>query len=309
MDKTLRSGTLQFYPRKRAARMLPSVNWKTIENAKGFLGLIGYKVGMISVYAKDMTEDSMSKNKKVVVPATVMECPGMKIFSVRFYKDNKVIKDVIVSNEKNLKKKVRVPKMPKEIDKEVPEDYDDVRVIVYSFGANKKTPNMIEIGIGGSKEEKLKLIKEKIGKVISVEEIFSNEIVDVRGLTKGKGLQGPVKRFGITLKSHKSEKGQRRPGSLAPWHPARVTFRAPQAGQLGMFTRISYNSFIMQVGKISESDINKKQGFHKYGNIKTNYIILRGSIPGARKRALLVTKPLRPTRLKAKQKFEVLELR
>jgi len=310
-DKTVRSGSLQFYPRKRVARILHSVNWKNIEertNAKGFLGLIGYKVGMVSVYAKDNTEDSMTKSKRVVVPATILECPVMKIYCVRFYNRKKVVKDVLVSNEKGLKRKVKVCKTVKDFDKEIPEDYDDLRVIVYSVNKNKK-PDMIELGIGGGKEDKLKLVKEKIGKEILVSEILEEGVVDVRGVTKGKGLQGPVKRFGITLKAKKSEKGQRRPGSLAPWNPSRVTFRAPQAGQTGMFSRIAYNNTILKIGKISEKDINKECGFHKYGKIKGDYVLLKGSVPGPKKRVMLLTKSFRPSKRRAKQKFEVISLR
>ena len=107
------------------------------------------------------------------------------------------------------------------------------------------------------KEEKLKeafsKIKEdmmNLGKEISISDVFEkDQVVDLRGLTKGQGFSGSVKRFGITLKSHKSEKGRRRPGSLGPWHPARVTFRAPQAGQLGMFTRAIFNNKILNCGK------------------------------------------------------------
>ena len=40
--------------------------------------------------------------------------------------------------------------------------------------------------------------------------MFEEGIVDVRGLTKGKGTQGPVKRLGLTLRFHKTEKGQRK---------------------------------------------------------------------------------------------------
>ena len=59
-------------------------------------------------------------------------------------------------------------------------------------------------------EEKIKFIKENLGKEISVSDIFENgQLIDFRGLTKGKGFSGPVKRFGISLKSHKSEKGRR----------------------------------------------------------------------------------------------------
>ena len=317
-DKTIRSGSLQFWPRKRASRILPSVNWKmvlkAVKNKKGLLGFIGYKVAMTSVSAKDVTEDSMTKSKRVVIPATIIECPVLKIYSVRFYKRGVVVKDTVVSNDKLLKKKVKVPKQLKKIeDAEI--DYDDIRVIVYSdaksAGINKKKPDMIELALGGSKEEKLNFAKEKIGKDISVSEVFSKDdkLVDVRGVTRGFGTQGPVKRFGISLKSHKSEKGRRRPGSLAPWHPARVTFRAPQTGQTGYHSRIVYNNSILQVGKISEKDINKKGGFHKYGNIKTDYLILSGSIPGPRKRQVVVTPAIRPTRKKAKFNFEVVELR
>ena len=85
-----------------------------------------------------------------------------------------------------------------------------------------------------------------------------NQSVDLRGLTKGKGFQGPVKRFGITLKVKKSEKGQRRPGSLGPWHPARVIFRVPMAGQLGMFTRAIYNNKIVDIGKAEDKFKNIK---------------------------------------------------
>ena len=42
--------------------------------------------------------------------------------------------------------------------------------------------------------------------------VKEGDYIDLRAITKGKGYQGPVKRFGIGLKSHKSEKGRR-----APW--------------------------------------------------------------------------------------------
>jgi len=123
-------------------------------------------------------------------------------------------------------------------------------------------------------------------------------------LTKGKGLSGPVKRFGITLKSHKSEKGRRRPGSLGPWHPARVTFRVPQAGQLGMFTRVIYNNKIISIGK-SE---NKFTNIKNFGNVKTDYIIVQGSIQGPAKRQLLITAPLRESKQQIKKNFEFIEV-
>ncbi|MCK5449845.1 50S ribosomal protein L3 [Candidatus Pacearchaeota archaeon] len=307
----IRSGSLQFYPRVRAKKVIPSVNWKPVsKEGIGFLGFVGYKVGMISVWAKDNTENSLTKNKPIAIPATVVECPVMKIYSVRFYKNGKVMKDVVVSNDKDLKKSVKVSKKVGTL--EGIEDYDDVRVILYSnvkkIVVDKNKADIIEIGVSGSVEEKLNFIKERVGKEISVGEVFGDELVDVRAVTKGYGTQGPMKRFGIALKSHKSEKGRRRPGSLAPWHPCRVTFRAPQAGQTGYHSRIVYNNLILEVGKISEKDINKKSGFKHYGVVRTDYLILKGSIPGPQKRGLMITPAIRPTRYLAKKKFEVLEL-
>ena len=67
-----------------------------------------------------------------------------------------------------------------------------------------------------TKYERGAFIKENLTKEISIKDIFSEGIVDIRGVTKGKGNQGPMKRFGLTLRSHKSEKGRRGPGSGRP---------------------------------------------------------------------------------------------
>lgn len=311
--KSPRKGSLQFWPRKRVNKFLPSVNWNNIktDSTNGLKGFICYKAGMISGSVLDNTPDSMTKGKKIVIPVTILECPKTKIFSVRFYKNGKVVKEVLSKSlDKELKKKVKFPK--KELDKiDNIKDYDDLRVIIYSLVKTtgiKKTPDLSEVGLTGDIEEKLNFIKANLNKEISVLDVFrKGKLVDIRGLTKGKGLQGPVKRFGITLKSHKSEKGRRRPGSLGPWHPARVTFRVPQAGQLGMFTRIVYNSNIIDLGN-SEKDRNFN-GIKNFGNIKTDYILVKGSVQGHSKRQLLLTASFRTTKKQSKKSFELLELR
>ena len=305
-----RKGSLQFWPRKRAAKFLPSTNWDAILNTdKSLKGFIAYKAGMFSVLVKDDTEHSMTKGKKKPIPATILECPPMKIFSVRFYKYGKVATEILAEGlEKELKRKVKLPKETKKFDSIKTEDYEDVRLIVYSIVKKtnlKKKPDMIEIGLNGSYEEKLDYIKENLGKEISVMDVFENgELADMRGLTKGKGFSGPVKRFGIQLKNQKSEKGRRRPGSIGPWHPARVIFRVPMAGQLGMFSRVVYNSKILGIGKAEDKFKNIKN----YGDVKTDYIIVQGSVQGSAKRQLVLTKALRPTRKQSKKKYGLLEV-
>lgn len=304
-----RKGSLQFYPRKRASKVLPSVNWRAV-SGKGLLGYIAYKAGMATAIVKDNTEHSLTKGKRIAVPVTILEAPPMKIFSVRFYKNSKVIKDIIVSTDKDLKRKLKIPKSSSNLNN-IPEGYDDIRAIVYSIPKQtsiKKTPDLIEVAVEA--ENKLEFVKNLIGKEISLSDFISDDLslLDVRGLTKGKGFQGPVKRFGITLRPHKSEKGVRKVGSIAPWHPARVTFRTPMAGQLGLFSRVHYNHKLISFGKISEKNINPKSGFKDYGNIKTSFIIVKGSVQGSTKRQVVLTPPMRPTKHTLKKNYEFVEI-
>jgi large subunit ribosomal protein L3 len=312
--KSPRKGSLQFWPRKRVSKFLPSVNWKSINYGKNIKGFIGYKAGMFSAEVKDLTANSMTKDKKIIIPSTVIECPSMRIFSIRFYKNGKVAKDVLVEHvDKELKRRVKIPKQGKNISENLKAgDYEDVSILAYSQVKKtnvKKTPDMTEIGLTGNIEEKLNFIKAHLNKEISVGEVYGQgELVDIRGLTKGQGFSGPVKRFGITLRFHKSEKGVRKVGSIGPWHPARVTFKVPMAGQLGMFTRVHYNQKILYMAKAEETEKQMK-GIKNYGDIKTDYIIVYGSVQGPAKRQVLITSPLRPTKEQGKKVFEFVEVK
>ena len=50
--------------------------------------------------------------------------------------------------------------------------------------------------------------KELLGKTISINEVFrEGDFVDVGAVTKGKGFQGPVKRWGVRILQHKASSG------------------------------------------------------------------------------------------------------
>jgi large subunit ribosomal protein L3 len=308
-----RFGSLQFYPRKRAENFIHSVNWATLKTAKfegeGLLGFIAYKAGMVSVLVKDDTPNSMTKGKKIIIPATVLEMPHLKIFSVRFYKNNLPVKDVVVSNDKELKRYIKTAKNVKNLDNEIPKEFDDVRVVVFSLPKDislKKTPDVAEIAIAA--KDKLAYIKSILNRELTSKDFVSSSLVDTRGLTKGKGLSGPMQRFGISKKSHKAEKGVRRPGSLGPWHPARVTFRTPQAGQLGMFSRVTYNLKLLLSSSISQKNINIPGGFPQYGNVHSDYVVVEGSVQGPQKRQIILTPSFRITKKQKAKKYEFLEV-
>ncbi|MBI3334647.1 50S ribosomal protein L3 [Candidatus Pacearchaeota archaeon] len=305
-----REGSLQFWPRVRATKALPRVNWSVVKadsKKEGLLGFIGYKVGMATALVKDSTDKSMTSGKKITIPVTILEVPALKVYAVRFYHQGLVVKDVVVAIDKELKKLVKLPAEPQKI--EPPAQFDDVRVLIYSLVKQsdlKKTPDIAEVAVNAA--NKLEYVKGLIGRDLALKELAVYPLVDVRGLTTGKGFSGAVKRFGISLKQHKSEKGRRRPGSLGPWHPARVTFRTPMAGQLGMFSRVHYNLNVITSNSIAEKNINPGTGFKNYGQVKTSYIILHGSVQGPAKRQILLTPALRPTKTQAKKKYEFQEL-
>lgn len=325
---TMRHGSLQFWPRKKARKILPRVSWNSLLNNKnkGLLGFIGYKVGMASAYVRDNTQHSLTKGQRIIIPVTIIEIPTIKIFSVRFYNNNNLIGEVLNHNlDKELKKKLKIPddnkgkKSDAENKKNIEDfnDYDNIKLIIYSQVKKtniKKKPDIVEIGMSGSLDDKLNFVKENLSKEISIyqflnEEYMKDGLVDFRGVTKGKGFQGATKRFGLRLQFHKSEKGVRGPGSGGAWHPARVEFRQPMAGQLGFFTRVINNSKIIEIANIKDRDINSDNGFKNFGKIKNDYIIVSGSVQGPSKRPLLITTPLRPTKNQLKKNYEFLELR
>ena len=63
-------------------------------------------------------------------------------------------------------------------------------------------------------------------------------------------------------------------------------------GKMGYHIRMDYNKWLIKISNKIE-EINPNGGFLQYGTVKNNYILLKGSIPGSRKRLILLTDPLR----------------
>lgn len=289
--RTPRQGSMQFWPRSRASDIVARVrNWPAQKDVK-LVGFAGYKVGMTHVLLKDNKPTSMTKGEEISVPVTVIECPPIKVASVLLYKKDAYGLHCVgqINAEKVDVELGRVLAIPKKPAKQVEaKDLDDVRVLVYTqpklSGLGKKTPEVFELGIGGAKaEEKLAFAQSILGKEVKLSDVFAQgQLVDVSAVTKGKGLQGPVKRFRIALRSHKSEKTKRGPGSLGPWHGFRG-FHVPHAGQMGFHQRLEHNKRILMIGD-DPKKVNVKGGFLRYGNVKSQFMLVKGSVAGASKR-------------------------
>jgi large subunit ribosomal protein L3 len=164
-------------------------------------------------------------------------------------------------------------------------------------GVPKKKPDLIEIKIGGgSVKEQFEYTKKLLGRMVSVEEVFKEgQFIDVISVSKGKGFQGPVKRWGVRILQHKARKTKRGVAALGPWNPPRVLYTVPRAGQMGYFQRTEYNKRILKIGK-DGSEVTPKGGFLRYGPVRSTYIMLSGSVPGPAKRLIRLRYPARPPR-------------
>ena len=236
-------------------------------------------------------------------PVTIIECPPLKIASVRFYKNTqyglKLISEIF--SEKLNKELSRKILLPKKINKKFEDmkDFDDIRVLVYTQPAltslGKKKPEIFEMGIGGKKEEKILYVQSLLGKEILIGDVLkAGQQVDIHAITRGKGIQGPIKRFGIGLKHHKSEKGVRRLGTLGGWKSqGHFMYRVAHAGQMGYHQRVELNKLLLKIDDKAEA-INPKGGFTHYGLVKNSYILVKGSVFGPSKRLIRFTVSHRP---------------
>ncbi|MEF8878899.1 MAG: 50S ribosomal protein L3 [Candidatus Thermoplasmatota archaeon] len=292
-------GSKGFSPRKRARKETPQIkSWPEREGKKPKIqGFLGYKAGMTHVFMVDYRPTSTTSGKEVREAVTVVETPPLKIAAVRTYK--KTAHGLKTTGEKwaknidsKLSKRLPVPKENKKTKWDFTKDADDIRVIVYTqpelvSGIPKKVPEVRELRIGGgSIEERINYAKEILGKEVKIDDVIQEgDMLDTIAVTKGKGFQGHVKRWGVKLLTHKNSKHRRMIGNLGPWHPNWVQATVPQAGQMGYHQRTEYNKRVLKIGENGE-EITPSGGFKKYGKVKNSYLIFHGSIPGPSKRVI-----------------------
>lgn len=296
--------------RRRAHTQTPRIRtYPDLKEAK-LSAFTAYKVGMTHVLAKGFAKRQKSKNVQSQVPVTVLECPPIRIGGARLYVENdealQAKTQLQFKPSKYLSRKHNISKehhAEEDLDNLDLDDVVEIRAQIYTqphkIGLKKK-PEVLEVSIGGTPEDAVEFLKENLEQDIHIGDVFSEgDNADILAITKGKGTQGPVKRFGIGLKGHKSEKGRRRPGSLGPWIAQQhIMPRVPQAGQTGYHQRTQYNNLLMKISDNPE-EINVEGGYKHYGNVKTSYILVKGSVPGPQKR--LVT--LLHTARKAKKGY------
>ncbi len=310
-----RRGSLAYMPRVRAPRPVAHVRAWPAEATLRLQEFVGYKAGMTQVFMIDDRKSSLTSGQEINISATVVETPPLVICSARLYSSTtrglNAATDIWVSElPKDLAKKINLPKkydQQKSVERAEALIKEgkvvDVRILACTqpraSNVHKKKPDLIEIRVGGSTiEERWNYCKGLLGKQVRVADVFKEgEYIDVLAITKGKGFQGPVKRWGIKILPRKTKEGHRQVGTLGPWSPARVMWTVPAAGQMGYHQRTDFNKRILKLGGDGK-EVTPSGGFLRYGQIKGDFIVLSGSVPGPTKRLVHLRQTMRlPARI------------
>ena len=302
-------GSLSYSPRKRARNPKGRVSyWPKLDGQPILAGFAGYKAGMTHLFYIEDRRRVPEYGQEVKTAATIIDTPPMMVVAIRVYKKTQdgfqAITEAWMQNQPiDLHRRITFATDPRP-DEKLSEIYKniliiaEIRLIVATqprrTSLSQKTPDLFEIPIaGGNIEDQLEYAKKLLGQEITVNDVFNpGEGIDIIGVTKGKGFQGPVKRWGIRILSRKARKSRRAVASIGPWVPRRVMPQVPRAGQMGFHQRTEYNKRIMRIGKDNEP-INPKAGFKNYGFVRGEYLLLKGSITGSAKRLIKLRKSVR----------------
>jgi large subunit ribosomal protein L3 len=303
-----RQGSKGYSPRKRALKQTPRLDaWPEISEGPKVQGFAGYKAGMTHAFMVDYRASSTTAGQEVRVPVTVLEVPPMKVAAVRLYENTRyglrTAGEVWAQGtDQTLARLLPLPKnadAAKGWEKLSGVDIEDVRLLAHTQpklvkGVPKKRPELMELRVGGgTMEQRVEYAKSLLGREVMITDFAKDgAMIDVVAITKGKGFQGAVKRWGLKLLSHKNSKHRRMVGTLAPKRPGYVRPTVPQAGQVGYHQRTELNKRVLKIGTTGE-EVTPKGGFLHYGQVVNNYVLIHGSVPGPTKRLVRLRDPVR----------------
>jgi len=300
-----------------------------------FTAFLAYKAGMTHICREVNKPGSGLHKKEVVEAVTILETPPMIVVGVVGYVETprglrtlttvfaehlseefkrRLYKNWYRSKRKAFTKYVKkyTDEKRKPIDKElerIAKHCQVVRVLAHTqvkkVGLGQKKAHVMEIQVnGGTSAQKVAFAKEHFEREVPVAAVFAqDEMIDVIGVTKGKGYEGVTTRWGVTRLPRKTHRGLRKVACIGSWHPARVKFSVPRAGQNGYHHRTESNKKIYRIGKAkelnasTEFDITKKAitpmgGFPHYGQVDEDFLMVKGCVVGPKKRVVTLRKSL-----------------
>lgn len=306
-----RRGSLAYSPRVRAKSMEARIRaWPKLDSEEPkILAHCGFKAGCVQIVSIDDREKVPNAGKQLVSLGTVLVTPPVLILGIRGYsKDHDGLhaefdvyaEDIPKSIAKEISLKNKQENALENAEKslrKIKEIFAIVAISPSAAGLEQKKPYVFEASVsGGDIPKQFAHVKELLGKEIKIDQIFeTGASVDVAAITKGKGWQGVLKRWNVKKKQHKSRKTVREVGSLGPISPQSVMYTVPRAGQFGFHQRVEYDKRIMIMGNTDDGElkINPDGGFKHFGLVKGDFIVLKGSVPGAYRRLIKLRSQIR----------------
>ncbi|RAL44923.1 hypothetical protein DM860_003682 [Cuscuta australis] len=337
-----RHGSLGFLPRKRASRHRGKVKAFPRDDPSKpcrLTAFVGYKAGMTHIVREVEKPGSKLHKKETCEAVTIIETPPMVVVGVvgyvktprglrclntvwaqhlseevrrRFYKNwFKSKKKAFTKYSKTLETEDGKRGMLSELEK-MKKYCSVVRVLAHTqirkmTGLKQKKAHLMEIQVnGGTVAQKVDYAYGFFEKQIPVDSVFQkDEMIDLIGVTKGKGFEGVVTRWGVTRLPRKTHRGLRKVACIGAWHPARVSYTVARAGQNGYHHRTELNKKIYKLGKSgqeshsamtdydrTEKDITPMGGFPHYGIVKEDYLMIKGCCAGTKKRVVTLRQSL-----------------
>ncbi|KAK9748574.1 hypothetical protein RND81_02G067800 [Saponaria officinalis] len=337
-----RHGSLGFLPRKRASRHRGKVKAfpKDDQNKPCMLtAFMGYKAGMTHIVRDVDKPGSKLHKKETCEPVTIIEVPPMVVVGVVGYVKTPLgLRSLRTVWAQHLSEEVRrrfymnwckskkkaFTKYSKKFETE--EGKQDIhaqlekmkkyctviRVIAHTQirkmkGLHQKKAHLMEIQVnGGDVAQKVDYAYNLFEKQVPVDAVFQkDEMIDIIGVTKGKGYEGVVTRWGVTRLPRKTHRGLRKVACIGAWHPARVSYTVARAGQNGYHHRTEINKKIYKLGKAGQEshlamtdydrtvkEITPMGGFPHYGVVKEDYVLVKGGCVGPKKRVVTLRQSL-----------------
>ena len=345
-----RLGNLGFLPKKRSKRSRGKVKSFPKDDASKpphLTAFMGFKAGMTHIVRDVDKPGSKLHKKETCESVTIIECPELIVVGLVGYvrtpkglRGKKTVWAEHLNDEirrrfyKNWfkSKKKAFTKYAKNytngsIDKDLEElkkSCDVIRVIAHTQvrkvkSLKKKKAHIMEIQVnGGDVAAKVDFGYALFEKGVPVDSVFQqDEMIDLIGVTKGKGFEGVITRWGVTRLPRKTHRGLRKVACIGSWHPARVSYTVARAGQHGYHHRTEINKKVYKIGKAgedsfgastfhdaTEKSITPMGGFPHYGIIKSDYLMIKGGVVGPRKRLITLRQSLfKQTRRVATEKI------
>jgi len=333
-----RHGNLGFLPKKRTVHhwgKLKSFPKDDASQAPHLTAFMGYKAGMTHIVRDVNKPGSKLNGKETVEAVSIVETPpmvcigfvayietprGMRALNTVFAQHlDESVKRKFYKNWYKCKKKAftkyatkfESTKMDEEITR-AKKYAATIRMICHTqikkLKLNRKKCHMKEIQVnGGDVAQKVDYCVNLFEKEVPIDAVFKkDEMVDIIGVTKGRGIDGVVTRWGVTRLPRKTHRGLRKVACIGAWHPARVQFQVPRAGQNGYHHRTEINKKIYKMGKNlseekfggqTENDLTEKAitpmgGFAHYGQVNEDWVMIKGCVIGTKKRMLTFRKSL-----------------